>query len=645
MGIADFAIRRRMLLVLHRIRKIASEKNSPRWIIFLSDVIIAFTGIIFGYLIRFSFDFKEIAQQDVYYAIAVILSARLIFFLIYKIYAHVIRYTSIYDLSRVFFTILSGSALVLGFVLVGREINIGYNIPLSIIVMEFFFTLYLMINMRLAIRYIYILLNNLDLDSHATIIVGSRDLAVILKDALEIQPKGNYKPIAFVDSRVSKKKKKLAGLYIYKLNELQFLIEKFQVSRLIIAKEDISRKEKEFIGALVDKYKVKMLTAPDLWNIPSTGNLDIREIDMDELLERQPIKLKKEHIREALTDKNILITGAAGSIGSELVRQIASYKPKNLILIDQAESPLYDIELEIRENYHLKNFNVVLADIVQKRRLEKVFQTFKPDVVYHAAAYKHVPMMETNPLEAVQNNVMGSRILADLSHEYGVERFVMVSTDKAVNPTGIMGATKRMAEIYIQSLNDISKTSFITTRFGNVLNSNGSVIPRFLKQIKEGGPVTVTHPEITRFFMTIPEACQLVLEASVMGKGGEIFLFDMGKAVKILELAKNLIKSTGYIVGKDIEITFTGLRPGEKLYEELLLESEANKPTHHPKIKIAEVCKYNYTDISKQLDMFNFPIESQNINKVVKLMKEMVPTYRSKNSVFEKLDKEAKEAV
>lgn len=645
MSISDFAIRRRILLLLHRIRKIAAEKNSPRWIIFTSDLIITVAGVILGYLIRFSFDLSQIDRSSLFYAVLIILSVRILFFVIFKIYAHVIRYTSIYDLKRVFTTVLAGTGIILAISVFSRYGGSQRVIPLSIIVMEFFFTLYLMVNMRLIIRYIYILLNNIDLDSHATLIIGSKDLAVILKDALEIQPKGNYKSIAFVDSKVSRKKKKLAGLNIYRLDELQFLIEKYNVSRLIIAKEDITRKEKEFVGTLAEKYKVKMLTAPDLWTIPATGNLDIKEINMDELLERKPIKLKKEHIKEQLRDKTILITGAAGSIGSELVRQIASYRPENLILIDQAESPLYDIELELKETFGFKNYSIVLADITHKKRIQKIFDTFRPQVVYHAAAYKHVPMMENNPLEAFTNNVVGSRILADLSNQYGVEKFVMVSTDKAVNPTGIMGATKRMAEIYIQSLNEHSNTNFITTRFGNVLNSNGSVIPRFLKQIKEGGPVTVTHPEITRFFMTIPEACQLVLEASVMGNGGEIFLFDMGKAVKILELAKNLIRSTGYLVGKDIEIIFTGLRPGEKLYEELLLDAEANKPTHHPKIKIAEVCKYDYSGVKNHLDKFNFPVESQNITEVVRLMKEMIPTYRSKNSVFEKLDKKTKEAV
>lgn len=639
MSLSDFAIRRRILLLLHRIRKVASEKNSPRWIIFISDVIISVIGVLLGFLIRFNFKLSFVESRNMFIALGLVLGIRIIFSLVYKIYAHVIRYTSLHDVKRVFKTVSSGSLTILAVVLFSRFFKSEFNIPMSVIVLEFFLTLYLMVNFRLFIRYIYILLNNIDLDSHATIIVGSKDLAVILKDALEIQPRGKYRPIAFADTRVTSKKKKLAGLSIYRIDELLFLIEKYNISRLIIAKPDITTAEKEFIGTLANKYKVKMLTAPDLWNIPATGNLSIEEIDMDELLDRKPIRLEKKHIKSELTGKNILITGAAGSIGSELVRQIATYKPKNLILIDQAETPLYDIELEVKEGLGFNNYTVVLADITNKKRLNKVFNTFKPQIVYHAAAYKHVPMMESNPLEAFQNNVIGTRNLADLSDQYNVEKFVMVSTDKAVNPTGIMGATKRMAEIYTQTLNENSNTNFITTRFGNVLNSNGSVIPRFLKQIKDGGPVTVTHPDITRFFMTIPEACQLVLEASVMGKGGEVFLFDMGKAVKILELAKNLIRSTGYIVGRDIEITFTGLRPGEKLYEELLLEAEANKPTHHPKIKIAETCKHDFDEVSKHIDKFAFPIESQNITEVVKLMKEMVPTYKSKNSVFEKLDK------
>ncbi|MBN1952638.1 MAG: polysaccharide biosynthesis protein, partial [Bacteroidales bacterium] len=383
---------------------------------------------------------------------------------------------------------------------------------------------------------------------------------------------------------------------------------------------------------------IKMLTIPDAWLHGNISSHDIREVNVEDLLNREPINLNKDNIEKDLMNKTILITGAAGSIGSEIVRQVAHYAPRKMILVDQAETPLYDIELELEESYNFKNYEAVLADITNERRMSKVFELFKPDIVYHAAAYKHVPMMENNPSEAILNNVIGTRILADLANQHHVSKFVMVSTDKAVNPTGIMGATKRIAEMYTQSLNERSTTSFITTRFGNVLYSNGSVLPRFLKQIKEGGPVTVTHPEITRFFMTIPEACQLVLEASVMGNGGEIFLFDMGQSIKILDLAKSLIKFSGNIVEKDIKIKFTGLRPGEKLYEELLLESEANKPTHHPKIRIAEVCCEEYPKVNGMIDSLKEPLESQNILKLVILMKQMVPTYKSKNSDFEKLD-------
>jgi FlaA1/EpsC-like NDP-sugar epimerase len=638
MSISEIALRRRILLVLHRLRKVASEKNSPRWIIFFTDAFISVIGVLLGYIIRFGFHTEQIDFDNLLKATFLVLIVRIVYAVVFKIYAHVIRYTSLHDIKRVFTTVSFGTATILIFVYFSRLSSRGVSMPLSVIVMEFFFTMFLMVNVRLFIRYIYILLTNIDLDSKSVVVIGSKELAILLKETIELHPKENYKTIAFADSRGSYKKR-LAGLMVYRLDELQYLVEKFDVSHFVIAKRDISRDEKELVGKIAQKYSITMLTAPDLWHSEQTGKLSIEEINMEELLEREPIKLEKDHISNDICDKNVLITGAAGSIGSELVRQIALYKPKNLILIDQAESPLYDIELELSENYEFENYAVVLADILNKSRIEKAFRTFKPDIVYHAAAYKHVPMMESNPIEAFENNVMGSRILADLSHQFGVEKFVMVSTDKAVNPTGIMGATKRMAEIYIQALNSNSKTNFITTRFGNVLNSNGSVIPRFLKQIKEGGPVTVTHPDITRYFMTIPEACQLVLEASVMGNGGEVYLFDMGNAVKILDLAKNLIRSTGYVLGRDIEIKFTGLRPGEKLYEELLLEAENNMPTHHPKIKIAEVCPQDYEEIKNYLDKFIFPVESQNINELVKLMKEMVPTYKSKNSVFEKLDK------
>lgn len=336
--------------------------------------------------------------------------------------------------------------------------------------------------------------------------------------------------------------------------------------------------------------------------------------------------------------KTVLVTGAAGSIGSEIVRQLTNFSPKQIVLLDQAESALYDIELEIIEKTNFKKIDVVIGDISDKIRLTEVFETFKPDIVYHAAAYKHVPMMENNPYEAVRTNVKGTKNLADLSNKYNVAKFIMISTDKAVNPTNIMGASKRIAEVYIQSFNKKSKTNFITTRFGNVLGSNGSVIPRFKKQIEQGGPITVTHPDITRYFMTIPEACLLVLEASAFGNGGEIFIFDMGKSVKIVDLAKKMVKLSGLQLGVDIQIKFTGLRPGEKLYEELLNDKENTVPTHHSQIMIAKVTEHCYDDVSVKISKLieiNYTHENM---RIVKSMKEIIPEFKSQNSIYQQLD-------
>jgi FlaA1/EpsC-like NDP-sugar epimerase len=333
-----------------------------------------------------------------------------------------------------------------------------------------------------------------------------------------------------------------------------------------------------------------------------------------------------------------LITGGAGSIGSEMARQILKYSPKQLVLLDQAESPIYELDMELRSKFKECNWEIVIADVSNYTRMKNVFESFKPQVVFHAAAYKHVPLMERNPAEAIKVNIQGTKTLADLANENGVSEFVMVSTDKAVNPTNVMGASKRIAEIYIQSLNKESKTKFITTRFGNVLGSNGSVIPLFKKQIEQGGPLTVTHEEVTRFFMTIPEACQLVLEAGSMGEGGEIFVFDMGESVKIIDLAKKMIQLSGLEINTDIEIKITGLRPGEKLYEELLNNDENTSPTHHDKILIGKVREYNLTEVQENVKKLINSYSSQNNDTLVKQMKEIVPEFKSNNSIFTKLD-------
>ncbi|MCC8174786.1 MAG: polysaccharide biosynthesis protein, partial [Odoribacter sp.] len=359
---------------------------------------------------------------------------------------------------------------------------------------------------------------------------------------------------------------------------------------------------------------------------------------IEDLLNRGVIELDNNTLRKQLLNKTILVTGAAGSIGSEIVRQLTTFKPARIVLLDEAESPLYDIQLELTEKLRFNDFSVELGDIREERRLKHIFKKYRPDIVYHAAAYKHVPMVELLPKEGVKTNIVGTCNVADLAIKYGCDKFVMISTDKAVNPTNVMGCTKRIAEIYIQSLNSKSKTSFITTRFGNVLGSNGSVIPRFSKQIEAGGPVTVTHPDITRFFMTIPEACQLVLQAGALGKGGEIFVFDMGESVRIVDLARKMIKLSGFEVGKDIHIIFTGLRPGEKLYEEVLNVKETILPTPHERIKRAKVREYDFEDIQKEIRALNVLIESGTSFDIVRKMKYIVPEFKSKNSVYEEID-------
>ena len=628
---------KKLIKILARLRIIAENNHSPRWIIFLLDLFFTVLSIFIAWYLRFDVNAPTFGNEVFNLTFISILSTRLIFFLGFRIYAHVIRHTSIDDIKRLFFTLGSGTLILASHSVIGRQFEGIKVIPFSVVFIEFLITFYLMVNLRILTKYAYYAISSMSGNTVRTLIIGSKDLAVIAKEAIEINQLDNYKVLAFVDE-TNVKKKRLAGLPVYHFDELRYIIKSFNIDCVILAKKDLSAEEKEITLKASKQYKLKTLSAPDIW---LSGNLSssAKEVEMEELLNREPIQLNKNHLKEALDGKTVLITGAAGSIGSEIVRQIAHNSPDKIVILDQAETPLYDIELELKERLQFENYKVYLADILNKKRIEGIFTKEKPNIVYHAAAYKHVPMMEINPIEAFQNNVLGSRQLADISHKTGVEKFIMISTDKAVNPTGIMGATKRIAELYIQSLNDNSNTNYITTRFGNVLNSNGSVIPRFLKQLREGGPITVTHPDITRFFMTIQEACQLVIEASVMGNGGEIYLFDMGKAVKILDLAKNLIKSTGYVLGRDIDIKFTGLRPGEKLYEELLLEAEANKPTHHPKIMIAQVCKNNYEAIKKNLDQFEESLNKQDIMEMVRLMKEMVPSFISNNSVFTELDK------
>lgn len=625
-----------------KIRPYFLKNNSPRWIIVMIDISLTSMSLFLAYLIRFGFTFPDYYRKTFLTALLLVLGIRTLFFMVFKVYASIVRYTSFLDIKRIVLSVFSGSVtlIVLNFFVFEQT---GMNlIPYSILVKEFIITIYFMTNLRLLVRHIFMHLNYSEKSFSNAVIYGSRELAVFTKSALDLDIKERFKVLAFFDTNPKLVNKTLQGIPIYHPEQIDKVLEKNDIKYFIFASNKITAADKNSIVRKCYNKDIKLLTVPDVnsWINGKLSFKQIRELKIEDLLDREPINLEIDKIINQLSSKVILVTGAAGSIGSEIVRQIAQFNPKKLILLDQAETPLYDIELELKEKLCFNRFEVVLCDIKNQPRIKKIFELFTPDIVYHAAAYKHVPMMELNPIEAFQNNVIGTKTLADISSEFGVEKFVMISTDKAVNPTGIMGATKRIAEIYIQSLNDHSGTSFITTRFGNVLGSNGSVIPRFLKQLEEGGPITITHPEITRFFMTIPEACQLVLEASVMGKGGEIFLFDMGKPVKILDLAKNMIKLSGHTLGKDIEIKFTGLRPGEKLFEELLLEAENNRPTYHPKIMVADVCKYDYNKIQLKLNSFAGAIKSQNAAEVISLIKDIVPTITNKFSVFEKAEKE-----
>ncbi|MFZ7114004.1 MAG: polysaccharide biosynthesis protein [Bacteroidota bacterium] len=617
-----------------------SDRNTPRWIIFAIDLCICLGSLMLAYQLRFNFRVPEVEIALWKYAFTTVIVTRVISFLISRIYQGIIRYTSTRDALRVFYTITIGS-ISMGLMNVISYYSIGiYLVPFSVLIIDYFASVFSITAFRILVKTIYQELKNPTRDKQLVIIYGAGESGLITKRAIDRDANTRFKVTAFIDDDQAKEGKTVEGIRIFHTSELDQLLMANNIAHLIISIQNVSSDKKQIIIEKCLAHDVHILNVPPVtsWINGELSFKQIKKVKIEDLLEREPIRLDLDIIRKQLTDKTILITGGAGSIGSEIARQIIPFKPKSLIILDQAESPLYDLELELNENYHWKNFETVIADIRQYDRMERVFNFFRPDVVFHAAAYKHVPVMESNPSEAILTNVQGTKILADLSGKYKVEKFVMVSTDKAVNPTSIMGATKRIAEIYCQSLNKVGQTKFITTRFGNVLDSNGSVIPRFKRQVDEGGPITVTHPDIERFFMTIPEACQLVLEAGAMGNGGEIFIFDMGKSIRIVDLAKKMIKLSGLTLGKDIQIIYTGLRPGEKIFEELLANKETTLPTHHSKIMIAKVREYDFPTIEKEISDLIDLFKLQNNEIIVRKMKDIVPEYISANSQFEKLD-------
>ena len=618
------------------------KNNIPRWIIFVIDVCICFISLVIAYLLRFNFSLPPEADKNALPIVfSIILITRILSFFISKIYAGIIRYTSTEDAKRIFITISSGSLFFILLNLASYLNSKIFIIPFSIIFIELMSTIFIMISSRVTVKLLYMNQKSRLQEKINVIIYGAGEAGLIAKRTLERDAGIKYKVLAFIDDDKNKYKKKLEGVSIYMKDELEHLLRENLVAHVIISVQNLSAAKRQALVETCFAYSTKVLTVPPItnWINGELSFKQIKKINIEDLLGRDPIKLDLDEIKKTLFSKNILVTGAAGSIGSELVRQILKFSPGKIILLDQAESPLYDLELELADFSKKQITEFVIGDIRNSDRLENVFRTFKPDVVFHAAAYKHVPLMEDNPSEALLTNVLGTKNVSDLADKHEVKEFVMVSTDKAVNPTNVMGASKRIAEIYTQSLNATSKTKFITTRFGNVLGSNGSVIPRFKKQIEKGGPITITHPEITRYFMTIPEACQLVLEASAMGNGGEIFLFDMGESVKIIDLAQKMIRLSGLTLDKDIQIVYTGLRPGEKLYEELLNDRENTLNTHHPQILIAKIASAEFAEVATKIEDLISLFEGQNNSKIVAKMKELVPEYKSNNSVFEQLDK------
>ena len=578
-----------------------------------------------------------------------------------KTYAGIIRYTSAQDSFRILYSIIISNGLFF----VANLLLISFEkdpiISTVVLITNGLCSFLLLITYRVMVKYFFMYMKNLNIDKRRVIIYGAGEVGIAAKRTLDHDPKVNMSLVAFIDDDERKAGKVIDGIKIYHASEISSFILQEKIDDLLIASENLPPERKNKIVDFCLEHDIKVLTIPPIqsWINGQISSKQIQNIKIEDLLEREPIVIHNDDIMQQLKGKRILVTGAAGSIGSEIVRQLAKFYPQMIILNDQSETPLHELQLELQDKKIDNNFHSFIGDVRDITRMEVLFKTFKPHYVYHAAAYKHVPLMEHNPGEAIRTNVMGTRIIADLSVKYGVQKFVMISTDKAVNPTNVMGASKRIAEIYVQGLynsflkdktvytNGLSYlngtqpkviTKFITTRFGNVLGSSGSVIPRFKAQIQSGGPITVTHPDITRYFMTIPEACRLVLEAGSMGKGGEIFIFDMGKSVKIIELAKKMIRLSGLVPNQDIAIEFSGLRPGEKLYEELLNDLENTIPTHHDKIMVAKVREYDFEVVNQHIEeLIDLSCKYKDRQVVVK-MKEIVPEYKSNNSIYEELD-------
>ena len=622
-----------------------SAKVLPIWTVLLIDVLIIVVSSLLAYALRYDFRslFSESSSIDV--TIVCTVAVNLIFFRAFRTYSNVLRFSSFVDIMRIFVALtVSYVLLLIASIVVKSFTNINVA-PITVLFMSYIISFAMMACSRIVVKIFFEALNFDGSRSANVFIYGAKEAGVNIAKALRVSLRNHYRLRGFIADEPELINKVMMGVKVFPNDDT--LIENLDdrdVHTIIISPAKMEALKHSDMADRLLAHNIKLMTAPPLseWNNQFLDRTQLKEIQIEDLLQRNPIEIDIHKVASHLEGKRVMITGAAGSIGSEIMRQVASFNPYKLILVDQAETPLHDIRLELQYRWRDIDAETIIADISNVTRMEEIFRRYKPQYIFHAAAYKHVPMMEDNVSESIQVNVYGTRTVADLAVKYGAEKFVMISTDKAVNPTNVMGCSKRICEIYVQSLakkllaEGGHVTQFITTRFGNVLGSNGSVIPRFRDQIQRGGPVTVTHPEIIRYFMTIPEACRLVLEAGSMGNGGEIYIFDMGKPVRIVDLAKRMISLSGRT---DVKIEFTGLRHGEKLYEELLNVKELTKPTYHEKIMIATVREYDYDEVNERIQKLIDVSYTYDQMKIVAAMKDIVPEFVSKNSCFEVLDK------
>lgn len=624
------------------LRKLAlnifAKYSLPQWMVFLLDLSGVFLTFLFAYLLRFNLDVHATPFPLTWYQSFLVIFVFGVVSIIFRSYSGLIRHTTLTDILLIFVvtTVSSGTLIAISYL--SRFLDLGNvtTIPVSVIIIHYVLITVFLFSVRVLIKILFRFVTSSGKTRKRVLIFGAGELGFIVKRVIMSDSENGFNVVGFIDEDKSLHGKKINRIPVYDFKVLTHeFISKHNVNNLIIAIKDIDIEKKSRVIRLAINLGLEVLETPEVnkWVNGQLHSHQFRKVKLEDLLGREPIKLNLDLIREGLDKKTILVTGAAGSIGSEIVRQLARFNNEKIILVDEAETPIFYLQNEIKEKLTDLQSRLILADVTQFQKMEQIFRDFRPDIVFHAAAYKHVSLMEENPHEALRVNVGGTRVVTQLAVKYGVSKFVMISTDKSVNPTSVMGVSKRICEKIVQASgkSEGNKTQFIVTRFGNVLGSNGSVIPIFTSQIEKGGPVTVTHPEVYRYFMTISEACQLVLEAGFMGEGGEIYVFDMGKPVKIVDLANNMIRLSGLEPGKDIMIEFTGLRSGEKLVEELLTDKETTKETYHSKIRIANVECIEGDVVLSKVDALLDNLYSLSRKEVVKIISDIVPEYKSSN--------------